>query len=810
MRDKKSALPTLAVRALPLLIAAAYAGGAIADETKLEEVIITAQKRAERLQDVPISISAISGSQLETRGIEGSKDLSSLAPNLMVSYGNSGNSTMSIISIRGSGSGSPSIFLDTAVGTYVDGVYAGKNQGGLFDIVDLERVEVLRGPQGTLFGRNTLAGAINFVTKKPSGVFGGTVSLDVGNHGANVQRVAIDLPRMGALNLSLAARNETRDGYVSNATTGKDAGKVDKQSYRLAATLDVTPKFQANYTFDHTDVDNTPLPVSLYTPYGWKGPVTTNTSANNAYAQRAAIIAGASTSFPSSRNTTPGIAEWEKMKTDNHALTLSYQVNSNNTVKYIYSNRHMDWSDSLDLDGVTANIYAYRRTTQLQTDSHELQWVGSSGNLNYVAGYYAYKERSHTYNPQTSGGGFNFATDFSGSVEAKALFAQLDYAFNDKWSGSLGVRRSIDEKGVDSSQYGTGTTFDGAMTAAGLPAFINLGTLIPVTTSLGDPLSVIAPGVALDYAKQPTGATTVAYPAVFHAVAKKSFASTTPALSLTYKFNDGFNVYGRIAKGFRSGGFAAEAGGGSVAQVTAARTTPFNPEKSTTTELGFKATLLDGKAKINGALYQNKITDLQTNQLVAGTTSSIIVNAGKATYQGLELEGQFVVADGWRVGASWGYIDAKFDQYMDNGLNNGGALIDTASNRTPAYAPKHTINLNVDGRIAKTAWGTLRGVVDVTYTDKMYNLAGNKSLAAPNAGGANDAEMCLIPSKTLVNARLTLAGVPVGGPGRADVSLWVRNLANVRKPVNYIDLSYYRVATWTEPRMVGLSFGYKW
>jgi len=801
-----------ALRVLPALIAAAYAGNALAQE-KIEEVIITAQKRQERLQEVPLAVTAISGAQLETRGIEGTKDLSALAPNLMVTYGNSGNSTMSIISIRGSGSGSPSIFLDTAVGTYVDGVFLGKNQGGLFDIVDLERVEVLRGPQGTLFGRNTLAGAINFITKKPSGVFGGSVGFDVGNYGALVKRFSVDLPSMGPLKLSVAARDEDRNGYMRNHNN-KDNGEVDKQSYRIAATLDITRDFQATYVYDQTDVDNTQVPVTLYTPYGWVGNIgtTTNTSALG-YAFRNQIVAGASTSYPSSRNDTPGFQQYERMKTNNHALTLTYALNTNNTLKYIFSDRSMKWADRHDLDSIPANIYEFGRKTDLDTKSHELQWVGNVGRLKYVAGYYAYKEDSRTRNPQsTNGSSLNFSTDFSGSVDSKAFFGQLDYDFTDKWSGSLGMRRSEDKKGVDSSQYGTGLAFDGAMTAAGLPAFISLGAagLRPVTTSLGDVLASLGGGRALDYSKQPTGATTVAFPAVFHAKAHKTFSSTTPAASLTYKVNEEINVYGRVAKGFRSGGFPAEAGGSSVAQVTSARTTPFNPEKSTTTELGFKSTFWDGKAQVNGAIYQNKVDDLQTNRLVPNTTSSIIVNAGKATYRGVELEGQFVVADGWRVGASWGYIDAEWKKFMDVGLNSGGALVDSASNRVNAYAPKNTFNVNVDGRLAKTAWGTLRGTVDVSYVDEMYNLAANKDLSAPNAAGANLASLTKIPARTMANARLTLAGVPVGGPGRADVALWVRNLGNVHKPVNYIDMSYFRVATWTEPRMYGVSLNYKW
>ena len=554
------------------------------------------------------------------------------------------------------------------------------------------------------------------------------------------------------------------------------------------------------------------MPVTLYTPYGWVGNIGTTTNANAlGYPFRTAIVAGASTSYPSSRNNTPGIQQWERMKTNNHALTLSYALNANNTVKYIFSDRSMNWGDQLDLDAIPSNIYAYNRSTRLDTKSHELQWVGNVGRLKYVAGYYAYKEDSRTKNPQTiSGGSTNYATDFSGSVDAKAFFGQLDYDFTDKWSGSLGIRRSEDEKGVDSSQYGTSYTFNGAMTPAGLPAVIFAPGAIPVTTSLGDVLILRGPGIIMDASKQPTGATTVALPSLAHGTAKKTFSATTPAASLSYKIDEGINVYGRVAKGFRSGGFPAEAGGSSAAQLASARTTPFNPEKSTTTELGFKSTFLGGRAQVNGAIYQNKVNDAQTNRLVANTTSSIIVNAGKATYRGFELEGQFVVADGWRVGASWGYVDAEWKKFIDVGLNNGGALIDTASNRVISYAPKNTFNVNVDGRLAKTAWGTLRGTVDVTYTDEMFNLPGNKDLSAPNAGGANLASLTKVPERTLANARLTLAGVPVGGPGRADIALWVRNIGNVRKPVNYIDMSYWRVATWTEPRMYGLSLNYKW
>ncbi|MBL0122984.1 MAG: TonB-dependent receptor [Betaproteobacteria bacterium] len=164
------------VRALPMLIASIYAGGTMAQE-QLEAIVVTAQKRQEKLQDVPISITAISGAQLEARGIEGIANLNAVAPN-MAFRSNPGSDLISTVILRGSGTGQPAIWVDPAVGMYLDGVYIGKSQGSVFDVVDIERVEVLRGPQGTLFGRNTEGGAVNLVSRRPTGDWSGSVGGD--------------------------------------------------------------------------------------------------------------------------------------------------------------------------------------------------------------------------------------------------------------------------------------------------------------------------------------------------------------------------------------------------------------------------------------------------------------------------------------------------------------------------------------------------------------------------------------------------------------------------------------------------------
>lgn len=252
---------------VPLLIAVVFGSSAHADEGKLEEVIITAQKRAERLQDVPISISAISGSQLETRGLESARSIDGIVPNVTIKSAPS-TGLIAATSIRGLSSGQPSIWADPSVGLYLDGVFVGKNQGSLFDIADLERIEVLRGPQGTLFGRNTEGGAINFVTRKPSGTFSGNVGIEVGNYGRHVERVSIDLPKVGITSLSFALRNEEQDGWLKN-NVGQAFNSKNRQAARLAANFDISPRFKIDYAYDTSHINETPPGMTLMDSTGY-------------------------------------------------------------------------------------------------------------------------------------------------------------------------------------------------------------------------------------------------------------------------------------------------------------------------------------------------------------------------------------------------------------------------------------------------------------------------------------------------------------------------------------------------------------
>lgn len=781
----------LALRVLPMLIASACASGALAQE-KIEEVIVTAQKRQEKLQDVPISISAIGGAQLETRGIEGAKDLNSLAPNVTVKAAAPGSGLIAATAIRGMNSGQPAIWADPSVGMYVDGVFVGKNQGALFEIVDLERVEILRGPQGTLFGRNTEGGAISMITRKPSGEFSGNVGVDFGNFNRQVERVSMDLPKIGIARLSFALRNEKRDGTTDNPTGAKHDSR-DRQATRIAAGFDITPALTVDYAYDHSHINDTPAAVSLISTKGYNSLYTaanlSGAFSSNTFFQNGVPVAfgGAGPTFaiapkmvpyvingyPNSVSTDTGKDFYNKLEVDGHAITATYAVNATNTLKYIGSNRKMHYEDRTDLDGTPMVIYAQQKDTHYKSDSHEVQWIGNTANMNYVLGAYFFTEDGNTLSYQ-SGSFFTFTAGVPGykqpwyrvQTDAQALYGQVDYKLSESLTATAGLRFTREDKKGDLWRTNTNASF------------------------------------------APPGSTGVTYQAGYTPQgAETSFNATTPVAALAYRVNETLNVYGRVAKGFKSGGYPLESN--SNAATATGPLIPYKAETSVSYEAGVKTAFFDGKAQLNAAVFRTDVSDWHVSLLPTGATTPSIVNAGKVQSQGFELEGILQVADGWRMQAGYGYLDAKFKSYQS--LNQLGAAVDISDNSMVGYSPKQQLSLNLDGRLARTSWGTLRAIVDYVYTSEYYNYAGQITAVGTNVGVGNSADESRIPALGMVNARLLLAGIPVGGPGKADASLWVRNASNVKKEVAHIDLAgFYRIASWTEPRTVGVSLNYKW
>lgn len=749
MKNTKPSLNRRFVRrTVPACVTVLLATASYAQEVpdaKVEEVLVTAQKRTQRIQDVPIAISAISGSQLENRNIGSLADLGSVSPNLSISS-TPGNATASQVGIRGGVTINPSMFFDTSVGMYVDGVYIGKSQGSIFKMVDLERVEVLRGPQGTLYGRNSMSGAINFITRKPSGEFAGDVSVSLGSYNERVVKAAIDLPKSGIASVSLGLRTEDRDGWVKT-TPGSSVTELNGTSQnqaRLAVNLDISPAVQANYRFDASNVDSNAMHSQLYradipdlAPYVFRT------------RQTLASVDG------------PG---QEKSKVQGHSVTLDWKLDGNNSLKSISAHRSMKWDNGLDLDGSPLPFAHAERKSDYKQWSQELQWVGASGDMNYVVGAYIFSDDGTTKNPQQYfGGTFNADSNYGFGTRSRALFGQLDYKLTDRWTLTGGLRSTSETKKIDRD---IAFSF-----APGAP----YNTLIPVGTS-----------------------------------GEATFKATSPLLVAAFKVDANTNVYAKYAEGFKSGGFNGEHG--DLATSTAANIaevlTPFRPEKQKTFELGLKQSFADGRGQFNAAVFENKIDDLQLSIFTAtGAAASVIRNAGKATTRGFELEASYAPSSALRLQASYGYLEGKYNQFIDGG-------VDVAANRAYVHAPKNSFSLGLDWLVAQTGWGPLRLQSDYTFTDAFYTYPFQLQSSGPNYNAnAAVAGNTRVDSNGILNARLILSDVKTTN-GKVQLALWGRNLTNTDHIANFIDFGpgfgNLTQAYFNQPRMLGLSASLKW
>ncbi|TXH59193.1 MAG: TonB-dependent receptor [Burkholderiaceae bacterium] len=726
-----SALISVVYSALPTL-AQAQAAAARADEGQVQQVEITAQRRPEKLRDVPIAATAISERELEARGIANVADLAAIAPNVQVSQ-TPGNSTAAQISIRGSVTTNPALFWEPTVGMYVDGVYVGKMQGSVFDLVDLERVEVLRGPQGTLYGRNTLAGAINLVTRKPSGEFGGSATLEAGNYNAAMGKVSLDLPKLGPLSAAVGLRTEKRDGWVKT-TPGSSVGELndrDTRGGRVALNLDLGRNLQVDYRYDESRADQ-----------------------NSRFSQVVRSTVQGDFGFPGivvskGRQTTASIdgPSFETLDLKGHSLAVEWKLGEAGTLKYTWAKRDMAWRDALDLDGSPVLFAHTQRLSDYGQRSHELQFVGGVGAVSYVAGLFTFKDDGFTDNPQRFfGGAVAFDSRYGFTTKADSAFGQADLKLGPALTLTAGVRHTRERKSVD------------RFLAAG-PA-----VLIPAGTA-----------------------------------ASTRFSSTTPLASVGYKLGADHSVYLRYSEGFKSGGFNGEA------QSVIETTTPFRPEKVKAIELGSKSALAGGRATLNVAVFRNKITDLQQAVFTAeGSAASNIRNVGKATTQGLEVEfGARPTAD-LRLQASYGYLDAKFDELIELGVN-------VAGNRAVVHAPRHTLNLMGEWTFARTALGTWRALADYAYTGAHYLYPYQLTVTDPTSQAAANTR---IAGAGFINLRLSLGGIALGTAATGEAALWVRNAGDKKHVNNMIDFGpgfgNLTQAYYADPRTFGISFSARW
>lgn len=462
----------------------------------LEEVVVTAQKREQNLQDTPIAIAAFDAQTLEDQQVKDISDLSSSIPNVQIVPA-PGGSTGATIAIRGSSMINPAVTWEPSVGIYVDGVFVAKNMGGLFDVAELERVEVLRGPQGTLYGKNTTGGAVSLVSRKPAEEFGGKVKAGAGNYGYTEYSLSVDSGKLGGVaSFNVAYDKRDRDGFYDNTLpVGEpmidEFKKLDSEAGRIAALFDVTDALEISYAYDWSERNNT-------VAFGQFEPGIPSASAPGGFkpAKTERLDEGS----------LDGAGE-EKSETSGHTLNIAWDISDTLMLKSITGVREMNFFDSNDYDGFP--IVGFHTDRDISSDqvSQEFQLVGQVGDINYVLGAFYFNEDSDAVNPFIVGGA---PVDNRYGVDATsyALFGQVDWMVTDLLTLTFGARWTEEEKDSYVSHNGS--------------ALVMLGE---------------------DYS----------------AKASDKWNNVSPMMVASYAFTDEITGYAKVSQGWKAGGFNGEA-----------------------------------------------------------------------------------------------------------------------------------------------------------------------------------------------------------------------------------------------------------
>ena len=779
-----TALSTLGLIAVPAMAQEAPQDSAAQNSSGIGEIVVTAQKRAENIQEVPIAISAVGSQFLESRGITSIDNLGSIAPNVKFERAPS-NKTISQIAIRGSVTINPAVTWEPAVGLYLNGVYIAKAQGSIFDVADLERVEILRGPQGTLYGRNALAGAVNLVPKAPKGELAFRGEASYGNYDLKRVRAALDLPSLGPISIKLSGQIQQRDGFIQltpnpfpqaflagPARTGRTNDLDGKSGMVQVRFKPEGSNFTADYMFDYSKFDQRPDYAQLVRVNRNGRPEDIFDPNSPGYPFAGAFFPLNLYTDPQRRSTASLDANplYERSRTYGHALTMALDVGSA-TIKSISAYRDLKWQDSLDLDGSPLPVAFTQRDTDFWSFSQELQITGKAFNdrLNYVAGAFYYREKAETLGPQSFfGGGANYQSDYGSNTEAIAFYAQLDYNLTDALKLTVGGRYTHEKKDI---RRFFRINFDAAN-------------------------GITSPFVV---ANIPYGG-----------VPDATFNRFNPAVTLAYQASQDINVYARFAQGFKSGGFNGETN--DFRAPTAACPTgafelcnPYRPELVDSYEMGVKTRFADGRVILNLAAFWNEHKDIQLSVFTAaGAAASVVKNAAAARIRGLELETVLRPVDGLTINGSIAFLDPKYKRYIDavNGVDT-----DVSNNRAFPHTPKTTAALGVDWQVIEGSWGKLNLGGDFNYVSGYFTFPYALVTANPSEQNANNTRS---PGRSIVNLRAGIAEVPLGG-GKGEFSLWVRNLTKERDPQNFIDFGPgfggLTVGYFPDPRTYGLTFG---
>ncbi|MGJ8685952.1 MAG: TonB-dependent receptor [Spongiibacteraceae bacterium] len=822
----------------------AFAATAIAESKyALEEVIVTAEKKAESLQDTPISLTAFSSERLETDGISNLSDIGSKVPSLTIEPFPINNATLRIF-IRGIGISDAQITQDPPVGIYVDGVYIARSTGTALDVADLERIEILRGPQGTLYGRNTTGGAINLITKKPNTEeFEFKQKFSGGNRDLFTTKTTMNIPLAENLAVKIAAMQTMQDGHVKNDGPGGDFGDRNVGGFRVDLRWDISDTISAAYAYDNSDFDYF---NSQYQHVEPRTPVPGS--------QADLVDAGPKSVYSQKRQThVSTVTPFEQSSTDisGHSFILTKDFETTQ-FKYIFAYRELFDKSYADLGGglglepnedqhgisqeskdvvrLDSNVYCgaaaefiygpgecsplvYPVVNQDQT-SHELQLSGDAfeGSVNYIVGAYYFEESAQENNTglhhQFSGPANLGIPNFQDSLGAIPALGPL---LGDVLNGVTSLRavnmlsQKYDIENTAAAVFGQFTwtpkfleermhlTFGARHSEDERSTVKFQRDMVIIETVAGaiDGSAAQCPDQSNDCRN-------------FDSIpANQEFTNDSFSFVAEFDLTDDINIYGKRVEAYKSGGFntrdpqrdgnQGEAVDGNDYGFGYAD--GFDAEYVTSYELGIKSELMDRRLRINANVFYSQYDDMQLNFILRGTVADTkVTNAGQAEMRGMEADITFMASENLLLMLNYAYLDSEVTKATDAEGN------DASGDFVFFSAPENSFTVSADYTIAAGDWGMASVNVSLNH------------MAERNGGSrAQNVKNTQLRAYQLVNSRLSLSQMPLGD-GVVGIGLWAKNLLDEEYELTAVDNLPMadRSVIWGEPRTYGIDVFYEY
>lgn len=685
-----------------------------AEPQGLEEILVTARKRDENMQDVPASVSALSAGELERRFDSDVRDFAGASPNIVIDDTQQGPGGVAAIYIRGIGVGDVEKSVDPAVGVVFDDIYIGQSSGSLLKAIDIDRVEVLRGPQGTLFGRNATGGVINLARSRPTYDLTGKARATYGRFDTSKVEGVVSTGLSDSVAVKVSGAYEKSDGYMYNKFFKQPGQRSEFYAVSGALLFEPTDNLDIQVSYDHQKTKQDPpqllavnKPTDLFCA---------------AYAQ-CSPKPGVPTSGDRYVSVSDGrLDKNATFKLDMAVAKATYDVGSDMQLDYILGWLKTDETITQDFDTTPFTLYHTDRPARWRQTTNELRLTkGGTGPVTFVLGAYLW-DSEYTINLKNYIGFagpplLTSAQDVTQTNKSWAIYGEGDYDLTEKLTLTVGARYTKDKK---------------SSIVNDLPVKI-YGSLIEVNPVLTLPGNIV-----------------MAKPV------EESWKKFTPRVSLRYELSDDSMVYGLWSRGYRGGGF-----NGRPATLSAA-TIPYDPETLDNYEVGFKTEFADNRVRLNGSAFIMKYDDMQQDLDVPAPGTSTgrenrTINASSAEFKGFELDLTAQLFDGFTLNSNLGYLDAKYKDFFGDIYSTGTAV--DASFLKIRRAPKWTGSLGgtYEADIGNDASAWITG--DVRY------IGGHEITFLNNPNLRNGGQFLVDAS---INARLN----------KTTVSLFGKNLAN--------------------------------